>query len=131
VRYELTRRDGSPVLVRTADLDGDPNEGAAKVTNIRRHLGQRPILAVGNSAGDTEMIEYATAADGPTLGVVIDHDDDAREYAYRSQSVTVASDRPFIDVARDAGWTVVSMRDDWTTVFAPVDAPSDPARPSR
>jgi phosphoserine phosphatase len=118
VRYELVRRDGAPVLVRTADLDGDPNEGAAKVSNIRRHLGQRPILAIGNSPGDTEMLEYATAGDGPTLGVVIDHDDDAREFAYEGAGVIVASNRPFLDIARDAGWAVVSMRRDWTTVFA-------------
>jgi phosphoserine phosphatase len=117
VRYDFTRRDGNPVLVRTAELDGDANEGAAKVSNIRRHLGQRPILAIGNSAGDAEMIEYATATEGPTLGVVIDHDDDEREFAYASEGVTVSSDRPFLDVAGDAGWTVVSMRNDWSTVF--------------
>jgi phosphoserine phosphatase len=117
VRYDFTRRDGNPVLVRTAELDGDPNEGAAKVSNIRRHLGQRPILAIGNSAGDAEMIEYATATEGPTLGVVIDHDDEHREFAYASEGVTVSSDRPFLDVAGDAGWTVVSMRNDWSTVF--------------
>lgn len=117
VRYDLTRRGGEAVLLRTSDLDGDLNEGPAKVENIQRHLGQRPILAAGNSPGDTAMIEYATASAGPSLGVVIEHDDDAREFAYESQAVTVDSPRPFSQTARSAGWTMVSMRDDWTSIF--------------
>ena len=31
--------------------------------NIQAHIGRRPILAVGNSAGDREMLEYAHTGD--------------------------------------------------------------------
>ena len=62
---------------------GSPNEGAPKAVNIQTHIGRRPIFAVGNSAGDREMLEYAHTGPLPSLCLVIDHDDEEREYAYR------------------------------------------------
>ena len=48
---ELVHEDGRPMLLRTREIFGDPNEGPAKITGIQRLLGRRPILAAGNSAG--------------------------------------------------------------------------------
>jgi phosphoserine phosphatase len=118
VGYELVHVDGRPQLVRTKELFGDPNEGPAKITSIQRLLGRRPILAAGNSAGDSEMLEYAQAFDGPSLALLVDHDDAEREYAYQSVAGTFASSEPITTIALRRGWTVVSMRDDWSTVFA-------------
>jgi hypothetical protein len=75
------------------------------------------VLAAGNSAGDREMIEWAVATDGPSLGLLIDHDDADREVAYESVAGTFESTEKIVDIGRREGWTVVSMRDDWTTVF--------------
>jgi len=118
VAYELTRVDGRPQLVRTNELVGDPNEGEAKIRSIQRILGSRPILAGGNSAGDTEMLEYAMAFDGPSLALLVDHDDGDREYAYESVAGTFESSESIRDTAARLGWTTVSMRDDWAKVFA-------------
>jgi len=118
VGYELVREDGVPRLLRTKELFGDPNEGTAKISNIQRLLGRRPILAAGNSAGDSEMLEYAQAFDGPSLALLIDHDDAEREYEYQPVAGTFASAEPITTMARTKGWTVVSMRDDWSTVYA-------------
>ena len=49
---------------------------------IQQHIGRRPILAAGNSAGDTEMLEYAETGDRPALCLVVQHDDADREHAY-------------------------------------------------
>jgi phosphoserine phosphatase len=117
IGYEYVVVDGAPGLVRTNSLTGDANEGHAKVVNIQQHLGRRPVFAAGNSAGDREMIEWAVAADGPSLGVLVDHDDDEREVAYESVAGTFESTENIVDVGRREGWTVVSMRDDWSTVF--------------
>jgi phosphoserine phosphatase len=119
IAYEYVERDGGPVLLRTDALHGEANEGRAKVVSIQQQLGRRPVFAAGNSAGDREMIEWAVATKGPTLGVLIDHDDDEREAAYESVAGTFESDERIVDVARRAGWTVVSMRHDWEVVFAP------------
>ena len=118
VRYELTRRpDGRPVLLRTGDVIGGANEGAAKVTNIQSQLGRRPILAAGNSAGDREMLEWALAGDGPGLALLLHHDDREREFAYESVSSTLKEHEPITGVANRLGWTVISMANDWSTVF--------------
>jgi len=118
VGYELVREDGKPKLVRNVELSADPNEGPAKIANIQRVLGQRPIVAGGNSAGDAEMLEYAAAGDGPTLALLVDHDDAEREYEYASVAGTFDSDETIVETAARQGWTVISMKNDWTTVFA-------------
>jgi len=117
IEYEYVTRDGAPALRRTGRISGDANEGPAKVLNIQQHLGRRPVFAAGNSAGDRDMIEWAIAVPGPSLGILIDHDDDKREFAYESVAATFATTEHIVDVGRREGWTVVSMRDDWTTIF--------------
>ena len=95
-----------------------PNEGATKPPNIQRILGRVPCVAGGNSAGDAEMSELATAYDGPSLALLVGHDDAEREHAYESVGGTFASDESITDVAARLGWTVVSIERDWATVFA-------------
>ena len=118
--YDFVRdTEGRVGLIRNADLvAADANEGATKVINIRRALGRRPIFAAGNSPGDAEMLDYAMAADGPTLALLVDHDDADREYAYEGEAATFETTGSFLDVAAARGWTIASIRNDWATVFA-------------
>lgn len=119
VGYELRRDEQErPVLLRTKDLYGEVDEGPAKVANIQLHLGRRPIFACGNSPGDREMLEYAMAGPGPSLSLLVDHDDADREYAYQGQAGSFDSEGSLPDIGRSLGWTIVSMRDDWSQVFA-------------
>ena len=116
IRYRYERQDGAPTLLRTAELDGAPNEGPAKIEALHRHLGRRPILAAGNSLGDRELLEYAQASQ-PSLALLIDHDDADREFDYASEAGTITGDEPITDIGRREGWAVVSIRHDWSTVF--------------
>ena len=59
----------------------------------------------------------AASGNGPTLGLIVDHDDAAREYAYTSEAGTFTAAEGILDTAQRLGWTVASMRDDWVTVF--------------
>ena len=52
--------------------------------------------------------------------LIVHHDDAEREYAYDRDSSIGRLDQA-LDLAPDAGWVVVSMEDDWQTVF-PEDA---------
>ncbi|SPA40512.1 putative nonspecific acid phosphatase [Cupriavidus taiwanensis] len=113
VRYQV--RDGKPVLVRDPKLDFI-DDGPGKPVGIYRHIGRRPILAVGNSDGDLQMLEYTTGGDGPRLAVLVHHDDAEREFAYDRQSKVGKLDKA-LDVARARGWTVVSMKRDWQQVY--------------
>jgi len=112
-KYEL--RDGRPVLVRLPELDFIDDK-AGKPVGINQHIGRRPILAFGNSDGDFEMLEWTTAGEGPRLGVIVHHDDSGREVAYDRKSHIGRLDRG-LDEAGRRGWVVVSMKDDWRTIY--------------
>jgi phosphoserine phosphatase len=118
VEVEFERRDGRVVLMRTARPAGSPNEGPPKVVSIHSHIGRRPIVAIGNTAGDREMLEFAHTGELPSLCLAIDHDDAEREYAYGGEALTNPDAETLVTTAERFGWTVVSMRRDWSRVFA-------------
>jgi phosphoserine phosphatase len=114
-RYEV--RNGKPVIVRLPEVDF-VDDKAGKPIGIHKAIGRRPIAAFGNSDGDFQMLEWTTAAPGARLGVIVHHDDAAREFAYDRTSHIGKLARG-LDEAPQRGWTVVSMKNDWKTVFAP------------
>ena len=75
-------------------------------------------MAFGNSDGDLQMLQWTTAGEGPRFGLIVHHDDAVREWAYDRNSHIGRLDKA-LDAAGPAGWTVVSMKDDWRTIFAP------------
>ena len=119
IKYEFSRHadDDHPLLLRTNSIQGDANEGAAKVTGIQTQLGRQPILGVGNSGGDREMMEWACAGGGPRMALLVDHDDAEREFEYVGKAQSFEEPEPIVDVAKRFGWTVVSMKNDWDTIF--------------
>jgi phosphoserine phosphatase len=87
------------------------DDGDQKPVRIWSRAGRRPLLAVGNSNGDVPMLEFAKQPDRPFLRLLVLHDDAEREFAY-----TTGAERALEQAAAE-GWTVVSVRDDWATVF--------------
>jgi phosphoglycolate phosphatase-like HAD superfamily hydrolase len=87
------------------------DDGPEKPVRIWSRVGRRPLLAAGNSDGDGPMLDFTWHADTPFLQLLVRHDDAEREFAYTSGAEKTLARAP-----RD-GLTVVSMRDDWTTVF--------------
>jgi phosphoglycolate phosphatase-like HAD superfamily hydrolase len=116
--YEL--RDDVPVLVRQPELDF-VDDKAGKPVGIHAHIGRRPILAVGNSDGDLEMLQWTTIGRAPSLGVLVHHTDAEREVAYDRESHFGRLDRA-LDEASQRGWLVVDMKRDWRTIFPPASA---------
>ena len=113
-RYEL--QGGKPSLLRLPEIDF-VDDKSGKPVGIHKHVGQRPILAFGNSDGDFEMLQWTTAGSGGTrLGLILHHDDAEREYAYDRESQVGRLDRA-LDAAASEGWIIVSMKEDWDTVF--------------
>jgi phosphoserine phosphatase len=113
MRYEV--RDGAPVLVRLPDVEFFDDKGD-KVVAIQRFIGRRPIFAAGNSDGDQQMLQWTAAGPGTRMTLLIDHTDEEREYRYRTSSMGRLE--AALDEARERGWPVVSMKDDWMRVFA-------------
>ena len=87
-----------------------------KPVGIQQLIGRRPIAAFGNSDGDLEMLEWTTAGAGVRFALFVHHNDAAREWAY-DRAVKHRQLDKGLDEARGRGWTVVSMKDDWKTVF--------------
>jgi hypothetical protein len=94
-----------------------PNEGPGKPPSIQQVLGRRPVVAGGNSAGDAEMLEFAMSYDGPSLALLVNHDDADREYAYASKAGMFETDETILETAARLGWVVASIKNDWATVF--------------
>ncbi|KPK14141.1 MAG: haloacid dehalogenase [Betaproteobacteria bacterium SG8_41] len=108
-------RDGRPALVKQPGIDFiDDKEG--KPVGIARFIGRRPIAAFGNSDGDLAMLQYTASGPGAQLMVYIHHDDAEREWAYDRASHIGRLDAG-LDEARERGWTVVSIKNDWNRVF--------------
>jgi phosphoglycolate phosphatase-like HAD superfamily hydrolase len=113
---EFQIKEGEADLVRTQELNFFDDK-LAKPVGIYNHIGRRPILAFGNSDGDMQMIEYATGAEGPSLGLFLHHTDGVREFAYDRKSYVGVLDKA-LDQADAKGWIIVDMKDDWKRVFA-------------
>jgi hypothetical protein len=116
-KLKLEMRDGKPMLVKLAELDFvDDKDG--KPVGIHSRIGRRPIAAFGNSDGDLQMLEWTTAGGGARLALVVHHDDAVREYAYDRADRLQQFDKGW-DEAVAKGWTVVSMKNDWKTIYPP------------
>ena len=57
------------------------------------------------------MLDFTQHADKPSLRLLVLHDDAEREFDYTA-GAEQALERP-----RRDGWTVVSIKNDWATVF--------------
>ncbi len=97
-------------IVRKPEMDV-LDDGPAKPVRIWSRVGRRPLLAAGNSNGDIPMLVFAEQPDRPSLRLLVLHDDPDREFEY-----TAGAEQALQQASSD-GWTVVSVKDDWTAVF--------------
>lgn len=107
--------DGVGQIIKLPDIAFVDDKGS-KPLGIEHNIGRRPILAVGNSDGDYEMLEYATSGDGASLGLLLHHTDAAREWAYDRDSHIGRLARGLDDAAAQ-GWVVIDMEADWADVW--------------
>ena len=92
------------------------NDKQNKPIAIDEVIGQRPILAVGNSDGDLPMLQYTAASKRKNLSVYLHHTDAVREWAYDRQSPIGRLDQG-LDLAEENNWVIIDMKADWKTIF--------------
>lgn len=115
-------QDGKPVLMREPKVFFI-DDHAGKPIGINLFIGKRPYAAFGNSDGDRQMLEWTGAGGGARLMMLVYHDDSVREYAYGpagnlpDTKVGTFSDA-LMDEAKQRGWIVVSMKQDWKRIFS-------------
>ena len=108
LRYVEDENGGTITYAAEPDVFDD---GPVKPVRIWSRIGRRPILAGGNSNGDLPMLRYAGGS-RPALRLLVLHDDEEREFAY------TAGAEDALEHAAANSVTVVSMKDDWASVFA-------------
>jgi phosphoserine phosphatase len=92
-------------IVRAEQALGSLDVGPGKPEHIFAQTGRLPLLAGGNADVDIEMLEAAK------FSLLVEHDDEEREFAYLKGAERSLSR------AKELGWTVVSMKDEWSSVF--------------
>lgn len=106
--YVFTNRDE---LVLSGQI-AQKNLKMTKVSMIAEQVGQCPVLSFGNSAGDISITNYVMGNEQyRTAAFFVCCDDDVREYGSMEKA------QPIYDFCAKNGWTPISMRNDWLTVF--------------
>ena len=88
------------------------DDGPTKPVRIWSRIGRRPIFAVGNANGDIEMLEFVAHPTRPSMSVIVNHDDNARDICY------TAGAEKLLSTAMARAWTVISVMNDWRHVFS-------------
>jgi len=118
---EFSLVEGVPTLTKTPGINFvDDKDG--KPVGIHRFIGRRPIFAAGNSDGDLQMLQYTAPGDRMAFGLILHHDDGEREWAYDRDSHIGRLDVG-LDEAPERGWTVISMKNDWSRIFPSPELP--------
>jgi phosphoserine phosphatase len=108
--FQYTSNDDGGVITHKAEADY-LDDGPQKPIRIWSRTGRRPLLAAGNSNGDLPMLEFAQQPGKPSLRLLINHDDGQREFDYTGGAEQA------LKRAASSGWTTVSMKNDWATIF--------------
>ena len=107
VNYTMGREED---IVRTDELI-IKNLKTNKVLQISQEIGKVPVLTFGNSGGDCSMHNYALSGSHKSAAFMLIADDDARDHANREKALTLGQQW------RDSGYYVISMRDDFKTIY--------------
>ena len=98
-------------LIRTDQLI-IKNLKTNKVLQITQEIGKVPVLSFGNSGGDSAMHNYCLSnTKHRTAAFMLIADDEARDHANREKALKLG------EQWRAAGYYVISMRDDFRTIY--------------
>jgi FMN phosphatase YigB (HAD superfamily) len=115
LKTEMVKNDTSVTIMKKPALEFfDDKEG--KPLAIEKHIGKRPIIAVGNSDGDLQMLQYSADSETKSLQIYIRHTDSKREYQY-DREAHIGKLNKGLDEAKEKGWLVIDMKKDWKKIW--------------
>lgn len=106
--YTFTKEDklvtGGEFLIKNLKMN--------KVTVIEQEIGVQPVLSFGNSSGDAAMANFTiTNNKYKSAAFMLCCDDTDRENGNIEKAEKMRKS------CEDNGWTAVSMKNDWTTIY--------------
>lgn len=106
--YTFTKDDelvtGGDFLIKNLKMN--------KVTVIEQEIGQKPVLSFGNSSGDGAMANFVISHNKyKAAAFMLCCDDTERENGNVKKADSMRS------MCEENGWTAVSMKNDWTTIY--------------
>ena len=66
---------------------------------------------------DREMLEWTGDGDGARLMMLVLHDDAELTAPQMACRRSAPSHEDFVDEAKKKAWTIISMKNDWKTIF--------------
>lgn len=108
IKLSVQKADSTINFIRNREFECVNND-TLKALNIYKRIGQKPILAFGNSDGDLQMLELAQSNSYSNMQFVINHDDPEREYEYYKDEL--------LRMCEQNGWKIVSMKNDFRVIF--------------
>lgn len=108
LQYQFTHDDklvtGGEFIIKNLKMN--------KTSVIAQEIGVQPVLSFGNSSGDTSMANYTiTNNKYKSAAYMLCCDDLERENGNLEKAQKMA------DSCKENGWTAVSMKNDWTTIY--------------
>ena len=107
VNYTMSKSED---IIRTSELI-IKNLKTNKVLQISQEIGKVPVLSFGNSGGDSAMHNYALSSTHKSAAFMLIADDEDRDHANREKALSLGKQW------REAGYYVISMRDDFKTIY--------------
>jgi phosphoserine phosphatase len=96
-------------FIRVHEIVQPINDEGGKPVNILNKIGKVPVIAVGNSPGDYQMLQYSKNAP-VSLQMIVNHDDSIREYYYDTEKMKT--------LCQEKGWKEISMKNDFKVIFS-------------
>ena len=107
VNYTMGKEED---LVRTDELI-IKNLKTNKVLQITQEIGKVPVLSFGNSGGDCSMHNFCLSSPHRSAAFMLIADDEERDHANRAKALQLG------EQWREAGYHVISMHDDFKTIY--------------
>ncbi len=111
-KYQMYQLHKDEKLIRDSKLIMI-NNVMGKAIQISQEIGQKPVLAFGNTSGDFSMFTYTTYQNKyPAKAFCLVPDDDKREYAFAEKT------KQLIDKCKQNSWHPISMKNDFKTMYS-------------
>ncbi len=106
--YSMTKEDrlvlGGTFIIKNLKMN--------KVSVIMQEIGQKPVLAFGNSSGDVSMAQFVTTGNKyPAMAFLLAADDLERENGSMKKADQMN------EFCNKFSWTCISMKNDWKTIY--------------